>query len=484
LAIGWWSLRRTRSPRDFFIAGQNVGLWVTAMATMSAAFSGFIFIGGPGLTQRLGVSSFFISVPLGFTAAMLCWTLAKPLRLLAEIREVYTVPDAVFWRYGSRRASGAAAIAVVVGSIAYLGAQLLALGLLIESIFGTREWLGMASRPLATLCGLVIVLTYSVAGGMIAGVYTDFVQGVIMTVAAVFVFFFALDAGGGLRTMVETIATSEGAAFVDPLGGVPLVTALGFFFVFGIGTLGQPHMLHKLYMLDDPRKIRWMPLLFGGSQVLCVLIWLGIGLAVPTLIANGELAPLANPDDAAPAFLLNAVPDVLAGLVFAGLLAAIMSTADSFVNVASAALVRDLPRALGRPLRDELFWGRVAVAAIAVAATLLAWVWGDLIALLGTFAFGIFGAALTPALAIGLNWPRATPAAATASILTGVGLTLVLEFLAKQTFLPGLPKPDFLVAGFLPSAVSLAVSFVVFFVVSWLTSARVIDRDVEMVMEI
>jgi len=313
--------------------------------------------------------------------------------------------------------------------------------------------------------GLAVVLAYAVAGGMLAGVWTDLFQGALMVGAAVAVFAYALAAGGGLGGIARTIASSPelGPDFLDPLAGVPLATALGFFFVFAVGTLGQPHMLHKFYMLDDPRKLRWLPLVIGGSQSLCLLIWVGVGLAVPALVAAGRMAPLANPDDAAPAFLLGFVPAGLAGLVFAGVLAAIMSTADSFVNVGSAALVRDLPRALGRPVGDELRAGRWATVVLGVAAALLAWLYGDLVALLGTFAFGTFAAALAPALAVGLNWPRATPRAAAASIAVGLVANLGLELLARATPLPG---------GALPSAVALAASFTVLFAASWLGGGR------------
>jgi Na+/proline symporter len=172
--------------------------------------------------------------------------------------------------------------------------------------------------------------------------------------------------------------------------------------------------------------------------------------------------------------------------VFAGILAAIMSTADSFVNIGSAALIRDLPKAFGRRVRDELFWGRVAVVGIAVTAAVFAYLYGDLIALLGTFAFGTFGAALGPALAVGLNWRRVTPAAAAASIATGMGVNLALEFLAKQTFFPSLPGLPFQ-PGVLPTAVSLAASFTVLFAVTWATGRRQppeIDEDVALVMEL
>ena len=70
LAIGAWSARRTRSARDFFIAGQGIGLLVAGLATMSAAFSSFVFLGGPGLAYRLGVGSLWIAAGIGSTAPL------------------------------------------------------------------------------------------------------------------------------------------------------------------------------------------------------------------------------------------------------------------------------------------------------------------------------------------------------------------------------------------------------------------------------
>ncbi|MEM9293834.1 MAG: hypothetical protein AAGD01_19305 [Acidobacteriota bacterium] len=487
LAIGTWAAKRTRNAKDFFIAGQGIGVVVMGVATMSASFSGFIFLGGPGLMYRMGIASLFISMSLSFTAALLCWAVGRRLRLLAEVREIYTVPDAVYHRYRSRRVQGLAAVAVVVGTVGYLGAQLLALGRLVEAVFGTREMLGEWSLPIAMAVGSVVLLAYAVAGGMVAGVYTDFVQGVLMLGAAVAVFGYALRSGGGFSAMTESITGSDlfGPDFLNPLASAPVLTALGFFFVFGIGTLGQPHMLHKFYMLKDPRQLRWLPLILGGSQSVCVLLWLGVGLAVPALVARGELAPLATPDDAAPLFLLDYTPEILAGVVVAGILAAVMSTADSFVNIASAALVRDLPRAFGRPLKRELFWGRWATGIVALAAGVLAYAYDDLIALLGTFAFGTFAAALAPALGLGLLWRRVTARAAGVSIAVGTILNLTLELLARQSFFPSWPKLP-LAAGVPPTAVSLAASLAILCLMTWWGrdgAEEELDPAVERVLE-
>lgn len=478
LVVGVWSSRRTKTAKDFWIAGQNIGLWTTGIATTSAAFSGFVFLGGPGLTYQLGTGSLFIIVAGGVTASLMCWVLAKRLRLLAAVREVYTIPDAILSRYRSRAASGIAAVAVIAGTVGYLGSQFLALGRLIEAVFGTRELFGSQSLAMAVIAGVVVVVLYSCLGGMIAGVYTDLLQGSLMTLVAGIVFVHAIAEGGGLPRLAASITQSPafGPSFLEPLGRLPIWTAVSFYFVFSVGILGQPHMIHKFYMIDDPRKLKWIPVVVGFTQTLCLMLWLALGLVVPALVAQGRLTPLAQPDDAAAAYLLEFAPALLAGLVLAGILAAIMSTADSFVNIGSAALVRDLPLALRRPLAQELFWGRVAVIAIAAAATVLAILSGDLIAILGTFAFGTFGAALAPALAIGLNWRRVTAAAAVASMLTGIVVNLGLELLARSGASP-LPP------GVLPTAVSLAASFAVLFLVSWLSDPDPIDEDVSLVME-
>jgi sodium/proline symporter/sodium/pantothenate symporter len=117
-------------------------------------------------------------------------------------------------------------------------------------------------------------------------------------------------------------------------------------------------------------------------------------------------------------------------------------------------------------------------------AFLLAWGYGDLIALLGTFAFGTFAAALAPTLAVGLNWRRVTATAASASIATGITVHLGLELLSRQTILPWLPRPV-LATGAPPAAVALASSFLVLLAVSWWTGRDEpeLDEDVAAVLD-
>jgi Na+/proline symporter len=183
------------------------------------------------------------------------------------------------------------------------------------------------------------------------------------------------------------------------------------------------------------------------------------------------MVPLDNPDGATLRFLLEFVPDALAGVVIAAALAAIMSTADSFLNIGAAVLVRDLPRLLGRPVHRQLAAGRVATLILALFAGVLALTYGDLIALLGTFAFGTLAAALAPTLAVGMSWSRVSPAAASASIGTGLIVNLGLEILTRAQTLPA--GVEEALSGFaIPSAVALAASFAVLSLVTWLGGDR------------
>ncbi|HEU0014355.1 MAG TPA: sodium/proline symporter [Longimicrobium sp.] len=471
-AIGVWATRRTRTASDFFVAGEGIGLAALTLAAMSATLSGFAFIGGPALVYTAGLGAMFLILPASVTSSMTSWALAKRMRLLGEVRGLVTVPDAIGARYRSPAAQGLSAVAILVAVVGYMATNLLALGLVIDAIFGTGLALGV-------WIGMAIVLAYSVAGGILAGVYTDMFQGTLMAVASVLVFLYTLKVGGGMGGISRTILEND-PGFLSAFGAMGPVAALSLFFVFGVGSMGQPHVIHKFYMLREPRKLKWYPLLVTVALLVTMLLYFGVGVAMKSLVAGGEVAPLSRPDDATPFFLLRYTPVLLAAIVFSGVAAAIMSTVNSFMNIGAAALTHDLPVALGRRVGNELLWGRISTVAISVAAAFLALLPGALVAFLGIFGWGLFASTLVPALAIGLNWEGATREGAIASISVGLVVTLFFETLAyfKVYSFP---------AGVTVSGASLVLSILVFFGVSWLTRQRAagaLDPDVALVMSV
>ena len=468
--IGAWATRRTRTANDFFLAGKGIGLIPLTLATMSATLSGFAFIGGPGLMYSLGLGAMFIILPAAITNTMSAWVLAKRMRLLGEVRGLITIPDALRVRFRSPAAQGLSAVAILIAVVGYMATNLLALGLVIDAIFGTGLgwgiWIGMG-----------IILGYSVAGGIMAGIYTDVFQGSLMALSSVLVFMYALKTGGGAG-MVRSILDSD-PEFFAPWGKLPPLAALSFFFVFGIGSLAQPHVVHKFYMLRDPRRLKWYPLLSSVALMVTLLLFFGVGTATKALVIQGELAPLVRPDDATPTFLLRFTPVFLSALVFSGVAAAIMSTVNSFMSIAAAALTHDIPMSIGRRIKDELKWGRIFTVLISILAAFVAQASGTLVAFLGIFGWGLFASTMVPALAIGLNWKGATREGAIASISLGLVSTLVLETL-------GYMRVFSLPTGVTVSGISLALSLMVFLGVSWATRGgrgSAIDADVSMVMD-
>ena len=471
IGISIWTSRRTKTARDFFVAGNGIGLIALTVASVSTSVSGFAFIGGPGLIYAVGLGAMFIVLPASVTNVMGAWVLAKRMRLLGEARGLLTIPDAIGARYRSRSAQGLSGIAILVGIVGYMATNALAMGVVISAIFGVGLswgiWLGMT-----------VTLAYSVAGGILAGIYNDVFQGALMATASVLVFLFILNVGGGLGDISRTILAAD-PTFLSPWGKLTPLAALSFFFVFAMGSLGQPQGVHKYYMLRDPLQLKWYPLLKTVGLVLVLLLYFAVGIGVKAFVTSGRMATLSAPDQATPSLLLNITPLFLAALVFSGVAAATMSTVNSFINIGAAVVTHDLPVAFGQRLKSELAWGRTATVVIAVSAALVAQHSGAMVAFLGIFGWGLFASALVPALAVGLNWEGATRLGALASIATGLIVTLSLE-IASYFKIFTFPS------GVTASAVALVLSFLAFFGVSWLTrrsAAASIDPDVRMIME-
>src|SRR5207237_8039596 len=114
------------------------------------------------------------------------------------------------------------------------------------------------------------------------------------------------------------------------------------------------------------------------------------GVGVKAFVLSGRLPALSSPDQATPTLLLNVTPLILAALVFSGVAAATMSAANSFINIGAAIVTHDFPIALGRRVKNELWWGRAVTILIAVAAAVTAQQSAASVAFLGIFVWCVF----------------------------------------------------------------------------------------------
>ncbi|MEC7566187.1 MAG: hypothetical protein VX738_10930 [Planctomycetota bacterium] len=474
IVVGLWAMRRTRNTKDFFMAGRHLGMVVTSVAVFSSTMSGFGFVGGPGLVYQAGTSSFWMVINMSIGMCIMFFLLGKRLRLFAELREPVSLPAAVTARYNSRFTGGLTAIAIILGVVTYLGVQIKAMAVVLFQILQDLPWAAMELQWCYAISCAVLVF-YCVTGGIIASVYTDLIQGLIMVVAAVLVLLTTMaTVDGGLTGMAETITQDDPEA-MQPWGTFGMISCLSFYFIMAIGVCGQPHVITKLMMTEKVSDTRRMLPVSVAGYGLAALLWISIGLCMRAVVLNGiHENPLTSADDAASEFLTHYANPMLAGIVFAGLFAAIMSTADSFLNIGAAALVHDLPKSLsGRTLGHELIWARLAIVLIAVGAGLLAYHAGEMVAILGVMGWSIFAIAIVPVVAIGFNWKRANRLAANVSVITGLvcygGLYL------REIRLP---------YNFHQGAFSMLVTLTVFFLVALVTPANRLDKDIDAVMDL
>ena len=426
----------------------------------------------------MGMSSIWIclTAPLGFAVAF--FLLGKRIRLFAELRESLSLPDTVAARYKSELSRFLTAVAILLGVMGYLATQVLAMAMVLRNILCRHEMFGQVSLEMCVFLSCAVMLFYSVAGGILASVYADLIQGTIMVVASVLVFVTAMTAvDGGFAGMAATIMKDNPEA-IAPWGTLGMIGCLSWYFVFVMGVAGQPHVVIKMMMykkVSDAKRI--LPLSVFAYAV-AALLWLSIGLVMRTLVLQGTQAGLFSADEAAPQFLQTCAHPLLAGVVFAGLFSAIMSTGSSFLNIGTAAVIHDIPRSFGiKGIKKELFWARVTAILIAVVAALFALYIGDLVALLGAFGWGTFAAALVPTIAIGLNWKRATPLAANVAIISSIAINFGVKFASKKW---GFSVPYSIDTG----ALALLVSLILFFAISLLSKPPKLDPDIEAVMDI
>jgi Na+/proline symporter len=460
IAIGLHAYRESKTQQQYFAYGQQLRWIVLGLATFSTVMSGFGFVGGPGLVYGQGSTSLWMTFAAALGIPFSFLLVGRRLHALSG-PDVLTIPDAIHRRFGSQVARFTVALAILLGILAYLGTQMLAAAFVFEQVFGTTFLVSFTTA-------LAVITLYPLVGGIVAGIRTEVFQGAIMIVASVLVFFVALSSGGGMAQITADVAR-ESQAMVTPWGVAPPLTALGYLFVFSLGNIGMPHSTSRFLMLRDPRQLRYGVLLATGAYMVGSLLWMTVGFAVRARVAGGDLAALTVADQAAPTFLAHYTPNWLAGIVFAGLMSAILSTASIFLNVGAATLTRDIPLSLGWPPGNPILWARIWTGALALLAGWLALWSQELVGLLGAVGYGLHAAALVPTLALGLHWQGATAAGVVASASVAVGGS-VYFFLAQQIGFAASHGWWVPAHGFPSVGLMMLLSFITFIAVSLFTA--------------
>ncbi len=423
--IGLLAWRRTADLSDFILGGRRLGRWVTALSAEASDMSGWLLLGLPGFAYASGLEAAWLAGGL-LVGTWLNWRfMAAPLRKATErAGNALTLPDYLERRFAdpSRWLRLVSATFILFFFTFYTGSGLAAGARLFETVFGLEYHAALG-------VGAAAVLAYTFLGGFLAVSWTDLIQGLLMLFALLLVPVAMLDEMGGWAQTATRIGQVN-PALLDPLtdtSGQPLgLIAVLSLLGWGLGYFGQPHILarfmaiHRIDELGPARRIAvgWVTLTLTGATLVGLL-------AVPHLHP-----PLEGPETEKVFIHLVGLlfHPLLAGVLLSAILAAVMSTADSQLLVASSALTEDFYRPFLRPqaTQRELVWvGRATVAGIALLAMALAWDPQSKVLDLVAYAWAGFGAAFGPTLLLSLYWKGMTRQGALAGLLAG-GLTVIV----------------------------------------------------------
>ncbi len=426
-AIGWYSMRRTKNESDYWIAGGKLG-WIIGGSTMAATHtSAGTFIGTIGVIYTVGWSFGWVvlSIPLAywFMVAVLAQRFTKVKQL--------TLPAFIESRYESKTARAIAAVIILVATVVYIQAQIIAGGLVANIVFGIPAMTGMVIFT-------AILLIYTVVGGMIAVVYTDFLQLIIMCIGALVSVPLAIRQFDSLGNLLEYVEAIKPIAFTWDGMSATLLFTLGL--AFFLGSVSTPEKLTRLYAMKDMKTVR-------KAILLTILVVTIINLLVFILGLSGMVLfpTLPSGDLAMPIIAKAVLPTFIGTLMLAAITSAMMSTVDSLLLVAGSALSEDIYQSIFKPnasRKQRLKVARLGIFIVGLVPLFLIISGigkGELIQFIVVLFSALMAAGFFVPVVIGVWWKRATKEGAIASMIGGVSTTMLWKGFGDSDIDPVLP---------------------------------------------
>ena len=430
IGIGWWASRESRSVAGFYVAGKKLPSWVIAFSSNTTGESGWLLLGLTGMGYLVGFHALWIVLGEVIGVA-LAWSLvARPFKEFTDRYDAITVPDYLADRFRDRGHVIRVVSAVIIFSMvgAYTAAQLTASGKAFSSFLGTSYEGGV-------LIGAGVILLYTSIGGFKAVAYSDVLQGVLMFLCLLVLPIVGIWHAGGWGEVMAGIAAAD-PALLRPMGehGMTVTGVMSAVSFAGIGLafLGAPQLLTRFMSARGRGQI-----LEGGVIAVPCIIVFDIG-AVLTGVAGRVLFPgLADHETILPVMSTELFPAVIAGVILVVVLAAIMSTVDSLLILASSAVVRDVFQKVFRPDfsdRRLSFIGRALTVVLGLGGLVIALGEPRMIFWFILFAWSGLASAFTPVVLCSLFWRRTTRAGAISGMIAGFLTAVIWALVVKSHF--------------------------------------------------
>ncbi|BBM84615.1 sodium:solute symporter family protein [Candidatus Uabimicrobium amorphum] len=417
VAIGWYASKKIESNEDFMVAGRRLGPVMMA-GTLAATEIG----GGSslGVVEKAygswGFSAVWYVLAMAVTFVILSFFAPKLRNAMVK-----TVPEYFRRRYGD--APGIiTAIIMMLPLIGLTAAQFIASAVILEAM---TLW----SYSTCVLVVSVIVTVYAVLGGLWSVTLTDFIQMFLIVGGMFLAVPYALDAVGGWE-VVKASMPAEKLSFTAGIGwGTIISLTIIYITSFAVGQ----EAVQRYYAAKDEKAAVQGSLIASGIYVIFAFIPVILGLIAFAMVEQGKMDPelmARGAKYALPSLAMATMPSVLAGFLFAGIISATMSSADSNMLGAGSIFANDIYRVyLHKNASDKqiLRVTQMSMVVIGLAGLLIAWANTQSIIALLMFSMTLrAGGAFFPYI-VGHYWKKASWAGVMASVIVGSTAVILVE---------------------------------------------------------
>jgi len=459
LLISYAAKRRlTQKATDYIVASRDLGWLVVTFTMFASVLSGVGMAGLPGMVYSVGVP-FVVSILAGNSiAAMLMWYIGPRIWVLGKEHHFTTPGDLLGEYYQSDTIRIYTVFASMLYNLTYIVAQLLAGGILLNVLSGNAISSGLGSVIIA-----IIVALHVVSSGLRGIAWLDLFNGLFILASLVAYGFMIIGAaGGGLAGVMEGLGTVRERFLTIPGIGDTYTTSHIYGIAIGLSVgsvVLSPAMWIRMYSARSKSH-------FAKISSLMLLLW-ALAFVMGTFLigayGRSVFSQVESPDFVSSLLAFKVMPIFPAALFLVAVLAAIISTTDTYMHTLTATVVRDLVGAVVWPGMDssqEVKLNRSLILLVAAIGVLLALLNPVLITPLAIFAGAITVQLLTPLLGA-ITWSRASTEAALIAPAVGIGLTFAWEL----DFLPN-PVPVHILPGL---ATAFFVNVFLFLLISFMT---------------
>ncbi len=414
----------SKSLDEFILGGKKMSTPVIALSEKGTDMSAWLLVGLPGQAFKMGLGAIWAGIGVWLGSLFNWLVIATPLRRLTGKYNALTLPDYFesHFKDDTHLLRITASVLIVFFFTLYVSAQVVGAGKVLAATFNIDPVVGM-------VIGLSIILFYTMMGGFIAETWTDFFQGIIMVTALLVMCVIGIVHFGGLGNILSRIGSVDPKAALVSAGESGMALYLGLILgglAIGFGYAGQPHILMRYMALRGEKEVKKAMIIAMTWTTLAVsaAIFLGF-LAIPFL--RGEIA---DPEYVTLTFAAKILPGWLVGFVLAAATAAMMSTVDSQLLVATSAITEDIYRKLINPDATQQYLVRLA-RIFTVVVALVAFILGlraeRLVYWLVLYAWGGLAASFGPPLILSLKWRGTTRYGVFAGMIVGA-ITIVVWY--------------------------------------------------------